>query len=60
MGLEKAIAHGKEKRKNYMGKRKSASFDRSCRNHGKCDYCKGSRLYQYNKAKAAAVQKELE
>lgn len=60
MGLEKAIAAGKEKRKPYMGERRSCAFDSSCRNHGRCPYCKSARLYQYNKAKAAAVQKELE
>lgn len=28
---------------------KSKRFDKSCRNHGKCDYCKSNRLYQSNK-----------
>lgn len=41
--LDKAIEHGKEYRKQYKG---SKAVDRSCRNHGDCDYCKGNRLYK--------------
>ena len=29
--------------------RKSKRFDKQCRNHGRCDYCKGNRLYSSNK-----------
>jgi hypothetical protein len=29
--------------------RKSRRFDKTCRNHGSCDYCKGNRLYSSNK-----------
>lgn len=43
MGLEKAIASGKEHRKPY---RNSKAFCMSCRNHGSCDWCKGNRLYK--------------
>ena len=43
MSLNKAIAHGKEKRKPYTGNK---AFDRSCRNHGGCGFCEGNRLYQ--------------
>ncbi len=46
MGMEKAITSGKEHRKKYRG---SKAFDCSCRNHGTCDYCKGNRLYKFNK-----------
>ena len=49
MSLDKAIKHGKEKRRQYHG---CKSFDRSCRNHGGCDYCKNSRTYQARKARA--------
>jgi len=42
MGLEKGIEHGKEKRKKYRG---SKSFDRTCRNHGACSYCRNGRLH---------------
>ena len=43
MSLNKAIEHGKEKRKPYNG---AKAIDCTCRNHGSCKYCKGNRLYQ--------------
>lgn len=43
MSLNKAIAHGKEKRKPYRG---SKAFSHRCRNHGGCGACEGNRLYQ--------------
>lgn len=43
MSLNKAIAHGKEKRKPYRG---SKAFSYRCRNHGGCGACEGNRLYQ--------------
>ena len=46
MGLEKAIQHKKERRKPYKG---SASFDRSCRNHGSCSYCVSNRTHAFRK-----------
>jgi hypothetical protein len=42
------------KRKPYTG---SKRFDRSCRNHGGCDYCKNNRTHQGIKAKAVAAEK---
>lgn len=42
MSLDKAIEHGKEKRKPWMDSRAIA---KSCRNHGDCEFCKGNRLY---------------
>ena len=51
MGLEKAIIHGKERRRPYRGTR---AFDRQCRNHGSCTYCMSGRLYQRSKALGAA------
>ena len=50
MSLEKAIAHGKEKRKPYRG---SKRFDCSCRNHGSCGYCLSNRTLFDKKARAA-------
>jgi hypothetical protein len=44
MSLDKAILHGKEKRREYQG-RTSKRFDRSCRNHGSCGYCENNRLF---------------
>lgn len=43
MSLDKAIKHGKEKRKPY---RRAKAVDATCRNHGTCPYCKGNRTYQ--------------
>ena len=45
--LDKSIKHGKEKRDPY---RKSKRFDRTCRNHGACSWCRDNRTA---KAKAA-------
>jgi hypothetical protein len=42
MSHNKAIKHGKERRRPYRGSRR---FDHSCRNHGGCGYCRGNRLY---------------
>lgn len=36
----------KDKRKRYYG---AKFFDRSCRNHGSCSYCKDSRLHSSRK-----------
>lgn len=46
MSLDKAIEHGKEKRKEYTG---SKSIARSCRNHGDCLVCQGNRQYKNTK-----------
>ncbi len=46
MSLDKAIQHGKEHRKPYKG---SKLIDRTCRNHGGCDWCKGNRMHKYKK-----------
>lgn len=40
MSLEKAILHGKERRKPYTDVRR---FVRSCRNHGSCGWCRSDR-----------------
>ena len=44
MSMDKAIAHGTEKRKPYRGSR---AIDRSCRNHGSCPYCRANRLHKF-------------
>lgn len=46
MSLDKAIEHKKEHRKPWRG---SKNFDKTCRNHGGCDWCKGNRLYSSKK-----------
>ena len=57
MGLEKAIEHGKEKRKPYKGAKAVAC---SCRNHGTCEWCRGNRTHNTNRKmeKAIAEMKE--
>lgn len=42
MSLDKAIKHGKEKRKPYTG---SKAIDRTCRNRGSCGWCWENRQY---------------
>ena len=49
MGLEKAIEHKKEKRKQYYKFAKRVS--KQCRNHGACEWCKENRLYSSKKRK---------
>lgn len=55
MSLDKAIKYKKEKRQPY---RKSKSFDRTCRNHGSCGWCKSNRLAN-SLRKLRAVRDEL-
>lgn len=50
MSLDKAIEHGKEHRKKYSG---SKAIDKTCRNHGGCDWCKGNRVH------SSKVQEEI-
>lgn len=44
MALDKAIEHGKEKRKPYHG---SKAFDCTCRNHGSCKWCEENRKHKF-------------
>ena len=44
MSLDKAIKHGKEKRKPYTG---AKSIDCTCRNHGSCPWCKKNRTFRF-------------
>ena len=48
MSLDKAIAHGKERRKEYRG---GKAIDGTCRNHGGCEWCEENRKYKYIKRK---------
>lgn len=43
MSLDKAILHGKEKRKPYRG---AKAIDPMCRNHGGCPACAKKRQYK--------------
>ena len=53
MSLDKAIDHGKEKRKRYRG---SKAVDTTCRNHGSCEWCKSNRLYKFKKDKLRGTE----
>lgn len=57
MALDKAIEHGKEKRKRYYG---AKAIDRTCRNHGSCPYCTANRLYKNKKRLLKALDKLAE
>lgn len=57
MSMDKAIAHGKERRKPYTG---SKAIDPSCRNHGGCDWCVENRMYGSRKRAQAMAAKEEE
>ncbi len=46
MTLDKAIAAGKEKRKPY---RKAKAVDPQCRNHGRCEHCRGNRTHKHKR-----------
>lgn len=55
MSLDKAIEHGKEKRKPYRG---SKAIDPTCRNHGGCEWCKENRTIKDIKKKQAMEDAE--
>ena len=57
MALDKAIEHGKEKRKKYYG---SKAIDHTCRNHGSCLYCTNNRLYKNKKRLQMTLDKLTE
>ena len=44
MSLDKAIRHGKERRKPYVG---SKAVDCTCRNHGSCQWCAENRKFKF-------------
>ena len=53
MSLDKAIEHGKEKRKPYYG---AQAIDCTCRPHGSCEWCRRNRMYQQLKMEEASRQ----
>lgn len=57
MSFTKAIEHGKEHRKEYRG---SKAIDKTCRNHGTCDYCRFNRLYSVRKEKEKMIYRITE
>ena len=55
--LDKAIAHGKEHRKQYY---KSKAVDKTCRCHGGCLICYANRMHKTIKAQNKADYMEEE
>ena len=55
MSLDKAIAHGKEKRQPY---RDSRAIAKSCRNHGTCTYCEENRRHKFRDKKPQIKEDE--
>ena len=53
MSLDKAIEHGKEKRKQYIG---AKAVDYSCRNHGTCSWCLSNRTIQQQREEESFQQ----
>ena len=53
MSLDKSIKHGKERRKQYRG---TKAYDKTCRNHGSCDYCRNNRLHNCKKRLAKMME----
>lgn len=51
--LDKAIKYGKEHRKPYQ---RSKAFDRSCRNHGNCGYCRNNRTFNNSRRELLAKE----
>ena len=44
----------KDQRRKYFNSRR---FDKSCRNHGNCDYCSNGRQYRNKKRELTAKEK---
>lgn len=57
MSLDKAVASGHEHRKPYY---KADRFDMTCRPHGSCPYCRGSRLLYRGEIEEETALNELE
>ena len=55
MSLDKSIEHGHDHRKPYHG---SKAIDKTCRNHGGCDWCEGNRKHKYRKREVAMEERE--
>ena len=57
MSLRKAIASGKEHRKEYRDKGEYAkAVSPSCRNHGGCQWCESNRLCKSRQRERLAKQ----
>lgn len=57
MSLNKGIEHHKEHRKPYRG---AKAIDKTCRNHGGCDYCLHNRMHKNEVKNVAMDEREKE
>lgn len=57
MSMDKAIMHGKEKRKPYRGLK---AIDRTCRNHGSCPCCRKNRLHKFRDRKTEEANEDYQ
>lgn len=57
MGMEKAIASGKEHRKEYYG---AQAVDKTCRCGGSCEWRRNNRLYKNKKRLQKMLDREKE
>ena len=56
MSFDKDYPNRKDRRRPYRG---SKDFDRSCRNHGSCDWCASNRQHQASRAESMVSDKEI-
>jgi hypothetical protein len=57
MSLDKAIKHGKEKRKPYRG---AAAWDSHCRNNNYCSWCRSNRTHKNKKKEISCEDQEID
>ena len=57
MSMDKAIEHGKDRRRPYRG---SKRFDKTCRNNGACGWCRGNRTVKARRQLMRADEIERE
>ena len=56
VALDKAIEHGKEKRKPYRG---AKAIDCTCRNHGTCTWCEENRKHKFRDKKPIEPKEDV-
>lgn len=57
MSLNQSINHGKEHRKQYRG---AKAVDKTCRNHGGCEWCQENRRHKHDKKEEGMKERERE
>lgn len=62
MTLNKAIEHGKEKRKAFCRENgtRAKEISKVCRNHGGCEWCLDNRTHKYQKTDEAVAERMRE